>query len=117
MREWVPTFPAPLWLCAIYLSDIATAVLGLVWIAGRIVYFLGDRKAAHGRLPGFFIQSPVCFLPFLGGVAGLVTHRSGGATGEAARASYCARGRAFRRAGRATVGVVVASAVWDCNSA
>jgi glutathione S-transferase len=28
--EWMPTFLVPLWLCAIYLNDIAAAVLGLV---------------------------------------------------------------------------------------
>jgi glutathione S-transferase len=35
----MPTFLAPLWLCAIYLSDTAAAALGLVWIGGRILYF------------------------------------------------------------------------------
>ena len=39
--EWMPTFLAPLWLCAVYLSDIAAAVLGLIWIAGRALYFTG----------------------------------------------------------------------------
>jgi hypothetical protein len=34
--EWMPTFLVPLWLCAIYLNDIAAAVLGLVWIGGRV---------------------------------------------------------------------------------
>lgn len=43
--EWMPTFLAPLWLCAIYLSDAVAAVLGLVWIAGRILYFMGYSKA------------------------------------------------------------------------
>jgi uncharacterized membrane protein YecN with MAPEG domain len=30
--EWMPTFLIPLWLCALYLSDIGAAVLGLVWM-------------------------------------------------------------------------------------
>jgi len=42
--EWMPTFLAPLWLCAIYLNDIAAAALGLVWIDGRIWYFVGYSK-------------------------------------------------------------------------
>src|SRR4029434_5493123 len=49
--EWMPTFLVPLWLCAIYLSDIGAAVLGLVWIGGRVVYFTGYRQAVEKRLP------------------------------------------------------------------
>src|SRR5580698_6555254 len=73
--EWMPTFLVPLWLCAIYFSDILAAVLGLVWIGGRVVYFVGYRKAVEKRLPGFFIQSAVCFLLFIGAVIGIVMHR------------------------------------------
>ena len=36
--EWMPTFLVPLWLCAVYFSDRAAAVAGLLWIAGRIVF-------------------------------------------------------------------------------
>ena len=76
--EWMPTFLAPLWLCAIYLSDIAAAVLGLVWIGGRVLYFTGYSKAVDKRLPGFFIQSTACALLFVGALAGVVVHWSGG---------------------------------------
>ncbi len=72
--EWMPTFLVPLWLCAVYLNDAAAAVLGLVWIGGRIVYYLGYREAAEKRLPGFFIQAAVCFLLFIGALAGLIIH-------------------------------------------
>lgn len=72
--EWMPTFLVPLWLCAVYLNDAAAAVLGLVWIGGRIVYYLGYREAAEKRLPGFFIQATVCFLLFIGALAGLIIH-------------------------------------------
>lgn len=73
--EWMPTFLVPLWLCAIYFNDAAAAVLGLVWIAGRVLYFVGYRSAVEKRLPGFFIQSTACLLLFIGAVAGLVMHR------------------------------------------
>lgn len=43
--EWMPTFLLPLWLCAIYLNDIAAAMLGLVWIGGRVLYFTGYIKS------------------------------------------------------------------------
>jgi glutathione S-transferase len=75
--EWMPTFLAPLWLCALYLSDVAAAALGLVWIGGRIVYFLGYRRKVEGRLPGFFIQSSACILLFLAAGYGVVRHAIG----------------------------------------
>ena len=76
--EWMPTFLVPLWLCAIYLNDTAAAVLGLVWICGRVLYFTGYSKAVEKRLPGFFIQSTACLLLFVGAIIGIVMHRSGG---------------------------------------
>ena len=72
--EWMPTFLVPLWLCAIFLSDIGAAALGLVWIAGRIIYFIGYRNAVAKRLPGFFIQSTACLLLFLGASVGVLMH-------------------------------------------
>ena len=76
--EWMPTFLVPLWLCAIYLNDIAAAVLGLVWIGGRVWYFAGYSKAVEKRLPGFFVQSTACLLLFAGAIVGLVRHALGG---------------------------------------
>jgi glutathione S-transferase len=70
--EWMPTFLAPLWLCAIYLSDVGAAVFGLIWVAGRVLYFVGYRSAVQKRLPGFFVQSSACMLLFIGAIAGLI---------------------------------------------
>ena len=70
--EWMPTFLVPLWLCAIYLNDGIAAVLGLVWIGGRILYFSGYTKAVEKRLPGFFIQSSACGLLIIGAAVGIV---------------------------------------------
>jgi glutathione S-transferase len=78
--EWMPTFLLPLWLCAIYLSDAGAAVLGLVWIVGRAVYFAGYSRAVEKRLPGFFIQSTVCLLLLIGAATGAVMHLLGGGT-------------------------------------
>jgi glutathione S-transferase len=72
--EWMPTFLVPLWLCAVYLSDITAAVLGLVWIVGRVMYFTGYRSAVEKRLPGFFIQATACFLLLIGAAVGIVMH-------------------------------------------
>jgi len=76
--EWMPIFLAPLWLCAISLNDIVAAVLGLAWIGGRILYFIGYSKAVESRLPGFFIQVAACALLFVGAFIGILMHWSGG---------------------------------------
>jgi glutathione S-transferase len=76
MLEWMPTFLVTLWLCAIYLSDVAAAAIGLVWIVGRAWYFAGYSQAVEKRLPGFFVQSIACFLLFIGAAAGIVMHWS-----------------------------------------
>src|SRR5207244_12537691 len=39
--EWMPIFLPSLWLFAIYISDAGPALLGLVWIGGRILYMTG----------------------------------------------------------------------------
>jgi len=78
MLEWMPTFLAPLWLCAIYFSDAVAALLGLVWIVGRAWYFAGYSRAVEKRLPGFFIQSTACLLLFIGAAYGVVMQLTGG---------------------------------------
>jgi glutathione S-transferase len=75
--EWMPTFLVPLWLCAIYLSDVGAAALGLVWVVGRVLYYVGYSRAVEKRLPGFFIQSSACLLLFIGAAVGVVMHWAG----------------------------------------
>lgn len=74
MLEWLPSFLVPLWLCALYLSDLGAALLGLVWVGARVLYFVGYSKAVEKRLPGFLIQTITCVLLFLGAVGGIVLH-------------------------------------------
>jgi glutathione S-transferase len=76
--EWMPIFLPALWLAAIYLSDVAAALLGLVWIGGRFLYYIGYRKAVEKRLPGFLTQAVACLLLLLGATAGIVMHWIGG---------------------------------------
>jgi glutathione S-transferase len=73
-NEWLPIFLASLWVCAISLTDLGAAALGLVWLFGRIVYALGYTKTVEKRLPGFFIQSSACVLLFIGGAIGVTRH-------------------------------------------
>jgi glutathione S-transferase len=55
--EWLPIFLSAAWLAAIYVSDVAAAVLGLVWIGGRFVFMRGYTEAAEKRGPGFGVQA------------------------------------------------------------
>lgn len=55
--EWLPLFLVALWLFAFYWNDVAAAVIGLVWILGRILYLTGYAKAAEARGRGFGIQA------------------------------------------------------------
>ncbi|HEX7761451.1 MAG TPA: MAPEG family protein [Caulobacteraceae bacterium] len=54
--EWLPIYLPSLWLFAIYWSDRYAAVVGVVWIVGRILYMTGYSKAAASRSAGFGIQ-------------------------------------------------------------
>ncbi len=55
--EWLPLFLPALWLFALYWSDRAAAILGVVWILGRIVYALGYVADPRKREAGFIIQA------------------------------------------------------------
>src|SRR5689334_1829612 len=55
--EWMPVFLPSLWLFAIYWNSTAAAILGLIWIVARIVYFLGYTAEASKRQLGFLIQT------------------------------------------------------------
>jgi glutathione S-transferase len=70
--EWLPIFLPSLWLFAIYISDQIAAVLGLVWIAGRIVYMIGYMQAAGRRGPGFLIQAGACAVLLFGALGTIV---------------------------------------------
>jgi glutathione S-transferase len=70
--EWLPFVLPALWLFAIYISDPIAAVLGLVWIAGRILYMTGYSQAAEKRGRGFGIQAAAAILLWLGALGAIV---------------------------------------------
>jgi glutathione S-transferase len=76
--EWMPIFLPLLWVCALYFSDAAAALLGLVWIGGRALYFTGYSAAVEKRLPGFFIQAMACVLLLIGAAVGIIMRVSAG---------------------------------------
>src|SRR3984957_15085652 len=70
--EWMPIFLPSLWLYAIYISDPVAAGLGVVWIAGRILYTISYAKAANKRGPGFGIQALACGVLLLGSMGAII---------------------------------------------
>lgn len=70
--ESMPIFLPSLWLFAIYISDAAAAVLGLVWIAGRVLYMTGYSQAAEKRGRGFGIQAAAAIILWLGALGAIV---------------------------------------------
>src|SRR5438552_1510356 len=70
--EWMPIFLPSLWLFAIYVSDGFAALIGLVWIAGRVLYMTGYEQAAEKRSRGFGIQALACFVLLLGALGAIV---------------------------------------------
>ena len=70
--EWMPIFLPSLWLFAIYISDAIAAVLGLVWIAGRVLYMTGYSQAANKRGTGFGIQAAVAGILWLGALGAII---------------------------------------------
>ena len=70
--EWMPIFLPSLWLFAIYVSDPGAAVLGLIWIAGRILYMTGYSQAAAKRGRGFGIQASAAIILRLGASGAIV---------------------------------------------
>jgi glutathione S-transferase len=70
--EWMPIFLPSLWLFAIYISDPIAAAIGVVWIAGRILYMTGYSQAAAKRGPGFAIQAMAAAILWLGSLGAIV---------------------------------------------
>jgi glutathione S-transferase len=70
--EWMPIFLPAMWLAAIHVSDIAAALVGVVWIAGRVAYMRGYSEAAEKREPGFFVQGIATGLLWLAALIGVL---------------------------------------------
>ncbi|MBU1377268.1 MAG: MAPEG family protein [Alphaproteobacteria bacterium] len=70
--EWLPLLLVPMWLFAIYWNDNIAAALGLVWIAGRILYALGYMADPAKREVGFMIQALAVAVLLFGSLGRLV---------------------------------------------
>lgn len=70
--EWLPIFLVSLWLFSLYWDPRIAALLGAVWIVGRVMYALGYSKAADQRSMGFLVQAIAVLLLFLGALIGAI---------------------------------------------
>jgi glutathione S-transferase len=70
--EWMPIFLPSLWLFALYIRDGIAAVIGLVWIVGRILYMTGYSQAADKRGPGFGVQALAAGVLWLGSLGAII---------------------------------------------
>ena len=70
--EWMPIFLPSLWLFALYISDPVAAAIGIVWIAGRILYMTGYSQAADKRGRGFGIQALAAGILWLGALGAII---------------------------------------------
>lgn len=70
--EWLPVFLASLWLFAIYWNSTIAAIVGLVWIIARILYFLGYAAEARKRSTGFLIQTLAVAVLLFGALGRLI---------------------------------------------
>jgi len=70
--EWLPIFLVSLWLFAIYWNELVAAGLGIVWIAGRLVYSAGYMADPAKRSTGFLIQLLASAVLLLGALGKIV---------------------------------------------
>jgi glutathione S-transferase len=70
--EQIVLFLPAMWIFGTVFSPIYAAILGLVWIVGRIIYAWGYYQAAEKRGPGFGVSSLATIVLILGSLGGTI---------------------------------------------
>ena len=70
--EWMPLYLPSLWLFAYYWGGNVAAIVGLVWIVGRILYALSYVKDPSRRAAGFGLQALATAVLFFGALGKVV---------------------------------------------
>ena len=69
--ESLPMFLPLIWLFAVYIGDRWAALVGLVWIIGRILYMTGYAADAKKRGTGFMVQFFALLILTIGSLYGI----------------------------------------------
>jgi glutathione S-transferase len=69
--EQIVIFLPALWIFSQFVQPIAAAILGSIWIVGRILYAWGYYQAAEKRGPGFGISFLATVILLLGALVGI----------------------------------------------
>jgi glutathione S-transferase len=69
--EQIVIFLPALWIFANFVQPIAAAILGSIWVIGRILYAWGYYQAAEKRGPGFGIAFLATVILLLGSIGGI----------------------------------------------
>jgi uncharacterized membrane protein YecN with MAPEG domain len=70
LEHMVP-FLVALWMCAVFWAYLPAAILGVVWLFGRVLYAAGYYREPGRRMPGFVIAMLCLILLFIGTAYGL----------------------------------------------
>ncbi len=70
--EWSPIFLPSMWLLAIYWSGLWAALLGGIWLVGRVIYFAGYISDPQKRFVGMSIQAGAALALSLGALGRIV---------------------------------------------
>jgi glutathione S-transferase len=69
--EQLILFLPAMWIFATFVSATAAAILGAIWIGGRILYAWGYYQAAEKRGPGFAIGILCTIVLLMGSLVGI----------------------------------------------
>jgi glutathione S-transferase len=69
--EYLVPFLVALWMCAIFWAPLPAAMLGIVWLFGRVIYVFGYWSAPPRRQPGFILAMIALILLLIGTAYGL----------------------------------------------
>jgi glutathione S-transferase len=72
--EQLPLVLVPMWLCAMFQSDIWAAAGGALWCVGRVLYAIAYYKEPRRREFGFITGMVASAGLILAAVAGLLMH-------------------------------------------
>ena len=72
--EQLVLFMPLLWLTAYWMNDLTAAILGAIWVVGRVIYALGYYQEASKRSTGFGISSFATVGLLIAAIIGLILH-------------------------------------------